>query len=123
MTVENLAERRPNFPQRIVTDGDLQKALDWLRDSAIDIKMARERMKIAENMVKVQEAFGFKLSEAKSAEARKADARTSEKYIAAIKEEAEAFGEFEKLKALREAAALKIETWRTEQANFRGMRV
>jgi len=41
----------------------------------------------------------------------------------AANEEAEAAGAFEKMRALREAAALKIEAWRSEQANYRSMKI
>jgi hypothetical protein len=64
-----------------------------------------------------------KASEEKSAEARKADARCSDEYVDALNEDAFAAGELAKLYALREAASMKIEAWRTEQSNFRAMRI
>jgi rhamnose utilization protein RhaD (predicted bifunctional aldolase and dehydrogenase) len=74
-------------------------------------------------MLKHIEALEFKKSDAKSAEGKKMDARTSERYIAAMMEDAEACGQYEMMKSLREAAALKIEAWRTEAANFRAMKL
>ena len=65
----------------------------------------------------------FKMSDAKSAEARKADARTSDRYIEAVTEEAKAAGAYEMMRALREAAAAKIEAWRTESSNYRAMKI
>lgn len=112
-----------NMHQRIVTEQELEKALDFLRDSARDIGAAKARVIKAGHMLKHVEALEFKKSEARSAEARKADARTSEAYLAAIIEDAEAAGAYEVLKSLREAAALKIDSWRSEQANYRAMRV
>jgi len=47
------------FPPRIVSDEDLAKALDWLRDSARDMGAAKERLKKAENMVKVIKQIQF----------------------------------------------------------------
>ena len=79
---------------RIVTDEDVDKALAFLRDSAVQVGAAR-----------------------------KADVRCSDRWLAATADEARAAGEYEKLKALREAAAAKIEAWRSESANYRGMRV
>ena len=108
---------------RIVSDEDLSRALDWLRDNARDMGLAKERLKKAEHMVKVIEAIEFKKSDAKSAEARKADARTAVRYTEAIIEEAQATGAYEMMRALREAAALKIEAWRSEQANYRSMKI
>lgn len=108
---------------RVVTEVELAKALDWLRDSAPEIGLARERLVKAEHMVKHTEALLMRASDERSAEMRKADARCHQRWIDATTEEAIAAGEFEKLRALREAAALKIEAWRTEQANYRSMKI
>ena len=113
----------PYRPRRIVEDDDLSKALDWLRDSARDMGAAKERLVNAGNMVKHVEALEFRRSDEKSAEARKAEARTSDKWLEAVTEEAKATGAYEMMRALREAAALKIETWRSEQANYRALRI
>ena len=108
---------------RIVTDGEIGKALDFLRDSAHGIGEAKARLIKAGHMVKHVEALLLLSSEERSIEAKKAAARISQKWIDATNEEAEAAGEFEKLKALREAADAKIEAWRTESSNYRGMKV
>ena len=109
--------------ERIVTDNELQKALDWLRDSARDLGEAKKRLVKADKMLAHTEALMIRASEEKSDEKRKADARSSKRYFEAIIECSEAAGDFETMKALREAAALKIETWRSEQANYRAMKV
>lgn len=108
---------------RIVTDEDVDKALAFLRDSAVQVGAAREDLVRAGHMVKHVEALLYMASEEKNVEARKADVRCSERWLAATADEARAAGEYEKLKALREAAAAKIEAWRSESANYRGMRV
>lgn len=107
---------------RIVQEANIEKALDFLRDSAIEIGKARQDMILASQWVKHVEALETLKAEG-SAEIRKATARASTRYVEAIRNEAVTAGEFEKLKALREAATTKIETWRTEQANYRGMRI
>lgn len=104
---------------RIVTNEEAEKALNWLRDSSDAIGESVARARKAENMVKHIEALMAKASDEKSAEARKADARTSDEYLEAINEDAFAAGEKAKLYSLREAAALKLEVWRSEQANYR----
>ena len=111
----------PEAPSPKISEESLEKALDWLRDHASVIGKAKERTVMAEHMLRHTEALEFKMSEAKSVDARKADARTSKRYVEAIREDAVAAGEYERLKALREAAALKIEAWRSEQANLRRM--
>jgi dsRNA-specific ribonuclease len=112
-----------NQHQRIVTEVELEKALDFLRDNAKALGEAKARVVKAGHMLKHLEALEYKKSDSKTTEAKKADARTSEAFVAAIIEDAEAAGAYEMMKSLREAAALKIESWRSEQANYRAMRV
>ncbi len=104
---------------RIVSNEDMEKALDWLVNSAGEIGTAKKRAIKAGHMLKYTEAFQFKLSDASSNDKRQADARTSSEYLEAINEDAEAAGELAKLYALREAAAMRIEAWRSEQATMR----
>ena len=112
-----------NQQPRIITETELEKALDFLRDSARDIGAAKARCVRAGHMLKHVEALEYKKSDAKTTEGRKADARTTQTYLDAILEDADAAGAYEVLKSLREAAAMKIEAWRSEQANYRAMRV
>lgn len=119
---------RPNVVRQkpsgvIVDEAEVEAALDWLRDSAAGIGEAKERTVKAGHMLRHIEALEFKISMASGVEAKKADARTSDRYVSAIVEDAEAAGEYERMKALREAAALKIETWRTQSSNFRSMKL
>lgn len=106
-----------------ISDDSIEKALDWLVSHAAEMGAAKERTVKAEHWLRHVEALEFKLSEAKSVDAKKADARTSKRWLDAIREDAVAAGEYERLKALREAAALKIEAWRSEQANMRAMKI
>jgi succinate dehydrogenase/fumarate reductase flavoprotein subunit len=109
--------------QRIVTETEVGKALDWLRDSAHEIGLAKTRAVKADHMLKHIEALMSKASDEKTAEGRKFDARTSDRYVEAMNEDAEAAGELAKLYSLREAASMKIEAWRTEQSNYRAMKL
>lgn len=108
---------------RIVSDEDVGNALDYLRKSASEIGHAKRNAKLAEHRVKVAEALGYKASDAKASDARKYDARITADYEAKIIRDAEAAGEYEKLRAAREAAAAIIEAWRSEQANYRSMKI
>lgn len=108
---------------KIVQEQEVHSALDFLRDSALAIGKAKERARRAEHMLKHIEALEFKASDERSAEARKADARTSQTYVNAINEDAEATGELAKLYSLREAAALKVEAWRSESATLRSVKL
>ncbi len=109
--------------ERLVTDAELESALDFLRDSARALGEAKSRAVKADHMCKVIEALMSKASDEKSAEARKAEARSSPEYLDAVNEDAFAAGELAKMYALREAAALKIEAWRSSQANYRAMKI
>ena len=55
--------------------------------------------------------------------AQEREAYTSVQYVAAIDAEATAAGEYERMKALREAAAMTIEAWRTASSNYRSMKL
>jgi hypothetical protein len=108
---------------RIVTDEEVGKALDFLRDSAREIGEAKARSVKADKMLGHIEALLSRASDEKSAAAREAEAKASSEYLDAINEAAFSAGELAKLYALRDAAAAKIEAWRTEQSNFRAMKI
>ena len=108
---------------RIVTDEDMEKALDWLRDSAIDMGEAKAELVRASHMVKVTRALVMRMHNEKPVTHQEREALASEEYRAALERDAVAAGEYEKLRALREAASLKIEAWRSEQANYRALRI
>lgn len=112
-----------NAHQRIVTESELEKALDFLRDSAAALGEAKANSVRAGHYLKHIEALQFVRSNASSVEKKRADARTSDEFVNAIEDEALAAGEYEKLRALREAAALKVQAWQSESANYRAMKV
>ena len=105
---------------RLVTDDEVGDALRWLANSAKEIGDARASMLRTKYLVAHTEALLFLASEEKTVEARKASIKASQRWLDASEEEALAAGEFEKLRALREAAALRVESWRTESASLRG---
>lgn len=112
-----------NHRTRIVTDEELEKALDWLRDNAKEMGDAKAETIRASHMMKVVKALGMKLHNEKPISHQEREAIASEEYRKALERDAVAAGEYEKMRALREAAALKIEAWRTEAANYRAMKI
>lgn len=104
----------------IVTEQEVDDAVHFLRTSAVEIGLARGRLIKAEKMVKHIEALAAKFSEEKTSAAKKIDALSSDRYVAAIESEANAAAQFEELKGLREAAVAVIEVWRTQSSNLRG---
>lgn len=109
--------------QRIVSDDELDRALSWLRDNASAIGEAKRLAVLAEKMTKHVKALEMKRHNDLPVTAQEREAYASQAYRQALYEEAEAAGKYEAMRALREAAALKIETWRSEQANFRAMKI
>jgi hypothetical protein len=105
-----------------VTDDEVQRALDFLRDSAAEIGKLTESAILAERMTKHILALEMKKTDG-PANAQEREARASESYHSAILCEAHAAGELAKMKALREAASAKIEAWRTASSNFRSMKL
>lgn len=107
---------------RIVTEKELEKALDWLRDSAAEIGAAKERSVMASNMLRHIKALEMK-KHSGPVSAQEREAYASDAYKEALYEDAVAAGEYEKLRSLREAAALKIQAWQSESANHRAMKI
>ena len=107
----------------LVSDADVQKALDFLRDNAAKIGMAKRNAVKAEHMLKHTKAMAMKLSGVSGVSAQEREAYCSEQYVTAIDLCANAAGEYEEMKAYREAAAAKIEAWRSASANYRAMKI
>jgi hypothetical protein len=123
MTHTALKEMPRHERPKIVTEAEVEKALDFLRDNAREIGEAKAETVRASHMLKVTKALAMKAHNEMSAAKAEVEACASDEYLTAIERDAAAAGEYEKLRALREAAALKIEAWRSEQANYRAMKI
>jgi hypothetical protein len=108
---------------QLVSEADVEKALDWLRDNAADVGAAKANAIRTERMTKHIKALEMKKHAGIPVSAQEREAYASEGYVAAIEAEAVAAGELETMKGLREAAALKIEAWRSAGANYRAMKI
>ena len=95
------------------------KATQYLIDSAEAIATAKANLVRAENMLRVTKAIAMKHSGQTSAAAQEREAYASEQYQFAVNDLADVAGEYEKLRALREAAKMQIEYWRSLNANQR----
>ena len=104
---------------RLISEDEMHRAMEYLRNSAFDLGKLSERQRKAEKMIGHVEALQFKMSSATSADAKKADARASDAYVDAITEDAVSTGELRKLYALREAAQAVVDAWRTQEASNR----
>lgn len=109
--------------ENIVTEESVERALDWLRDNADEIGEAKRCAVKYDHMLKHVRAVAMKSHLDLPVGAQEREALASEVYKKAIEHAANAAGEYEKMKALREAAALRIEVWRSSCANFRSMKL
>lgn len=103
----------------MITDESLEKALDYLRDSADTAAQKRANRLYLDDYSRVLKAtiMAEHLAEAVNAQERYAysDVRFRN-HLEGLKQ---AIFEDEKARFLREAAAVKIEVWRSIQANER----
>ena len=111
------------MPDILVSDESVERALDWLRDNAHDIGEAKRMAVKSEKMLHHFKAMAMKLSNVDGVGAQEREAFASEMYVGAVTAAADAAGIYEEMKAMREAAALKIEVWRSSSANYRAMKI
>jgi hypothetical protein len=106
-----------------ISDDEIQRALDYLRDSAPKIANAKAEVVRCDRMLKCTKALAMKASGEKSAAAQEREALCSKQYEQAVDDEFNAVEHYEHMKALRDAAAMKIEAWRTASSNYRSMKI
>jgi hypothetical protein len=126
MSTSEQALRRaqaPYQPPRIVNDEDVDKALHFLRDSARTLgDLARQKAEKA-SLVKRTKALLMREHSDKSLGAAEREALCDPRFASAETEEAIVIGEYECLRALRDAASAKLDCWRTEAASIRAARL
>jgi len=105
-----------------VTDDAASAALDWLVQNARALGKAKERAVLAESMTKRVKAIEMARSDAKTVAEKERDALVSDAYLEAITAEAQAAGDLETLRALKDAALARIEAWRSLSATQRTLR-
>lgn len=106
-----------------ITDDDIEKALDYLRDNAAEAAKARaERLYVVEYR-KVIKAQIMQEHNGKSAAIQERDAYADPRYLRHLDAIREAVEIDEKHQFLRAGAAAKIEAWRSMSANHRSMKI
>lgn len=101
---------------------EVDKTRDWLRDNAEKAAQAKAYRIYCEKYRKSLKAIIFNEQEGTMAE-RENKAYSDPRYLKHLEELKDAVFQDEHMKALRAAAEMKIEIWRTEQANYRAMKV
>jgi hypothetical protein len=105
------------------TEQDAEKAVKWLIDNAEQIAAARSERWKAEEMLKPTKALLMAQHADKPVNAQEREALSAPRYLEAIDRAAEAVRADELNRALVKAAEMKIEVWRSQQANLRATRV
>jgi vacuolar-type H+-ATPase subunit I/STV1 len=105
----------------VISDDDVEKALEYLRDSAKQAAIARSQAKTLEKYLGVIEAVQKSLHRSESNARAQDMARASPEYREALEGWQEAVRRDCEYTMLREAASSRIEAWRSMSANNRGM--
>jgi len=107
----------------MITIDQVEKAQQYLIDSAAEIGRAVENAIRSERMLKHIKALEMKKRNEQALGAQEREAYASEIYKEALLEEAVSAGELAKVRALRDAAESVIRIWQSENANMRAARV
>lgn len=107
----------------MITLDQVERAQQYLIDSAKEIGEAVERAIRSERMLKHIKAIEMKKRNEQALGAQEREAYASDNYREALMEEAVAAGKLAELRALRDAAESVIRVWQSENANQRAARV
>lgn len=102
----------------MIAEERAEAAVVYLRDTAAQCGQARGHLAYCEGNLRRIKALGM-LSEEGSLGDREAHALASPGYLAALEALQNATAGYETIRALREAADLLIQVWRTQQSNQR----
>lgn len=103
-----------------MTFEEAENAHQYLVDSAYPYGNARAEMVKAEAMLRHVKALVMKACGESAVSAQEREAYASDEYKAAIDALFEATRTAEKMKASREAARIRVDLWRSYNANLRG---
>src|SRR5690349_9849332 len=103
----------------LITDEQVEAALAYLRDSASSAAIARAQARTLEKYLGVVEAQQKTRAIGPSNAAAQDQARSSPEYEQALEAWEEAVRKDSEFTMLREAAASRIEAWRTQSSNLR----
>ena len=107
----------------MITDEGLERALDYLRDSATEAAQARANRLHLDDYSRVLKATIMAEHLAETIGAQERWAYSDIRYKNHLEGLKVSIFEDEKHRYLREAASAKIEIWRSEQANARAERI
>ena len=107
----------------MISDEQVEQALDYLRTSAPKAAVARSQAKTLEKFLGVIEAQQKAIWPGMSNASKQDEARKSPEYKQALEAWSEAVRQDCEFTMLREAASSRLDAWRTWQATNRGARI
>jgi hypothetical protein len=107
----------------MITEVQVQESIDFLFASAIDAAQARADRAALEQGLKRIRAVEMLASKEKSSAAQETVALASDNYRVALDGFKAAVYADEKMRALRDAHAARIDAWRTQSATVRSVRL
>lgn len=109
--------------REFVTEEEVDKALDFLRDNSSAAAQAKATRIYLEEYRKSLKAMVMKEHASLPIGAQEREAYASEEYLKHLGALKDAVFEDERLRFLMKAAEAKIEAWRSQSANYRAMKV
>lgn len=107
----------------MITEPQVQESMDYLFDSAVGAAQARADREVLEQGLKRVKAIEMRDANAKTIGERETTAYASEAYRIALEGLREAITKDETFRALRAAHAARLESWRTQQATMRSVKL
>src|SRR5690349_5124905 len=107
----------------MIDEKEVERAVWWLAQSAPQIAQARAEMVFADEYRKSLKAILMSESNLEANNAKETWAYAHPKYVEHLQEVKRTVLNYEKMRAMREAATMKIEAWRSMSANYRGIKV
>lgn len=104
-----------------ITETDIFKALDWLRDNAEEAAQAKANRVYLEEYRKTLKAVLMKEHSTLPLAAQEREAYADPRYLVHLEGLRQAVFEEGRLNHLRTAAEAKIEAWRSQEANHRAI--
>jgi len=107
----------------MITDNEVEKSLDYLRDNARAAAQAKANREYLDEYRKVLKAQIMRENDKESLGAQEARAMADKRYITHLEAFKEAIERDEYYRWMKVAAEAKIEAWRTMSSNERANRV
>ena len=105
----------------MIKDDDAERAVSYLRDSAEEAGQAKANACYLETWMKIVKSQQMAKSAKKTQSEKEVDALCSPEFIEATKAHAAAVEQDNTFRFKREAAIARLDMYRTQQANIRGM--